>query len=61
LLYFEDYHEASLANTSTSGHIFWLKNHGWKDKTEVDSNVNMKQALVEFGDGQSQSNDTAEV
>jgi hypothetical protein len=61
LLYFEDYHEASLANTSTTGHIFWLKNHGWKDKTEVDSTVNMKQALVGFDDGNSQSNDTNEV
>lgn len=56
LLYFEDYHESSLANTSTTGHIFWLKNHGWKDKSEVDNKFVLKNALVEFSDGQSQSN-----
>lgn len=47
---------------SAAGIIFSMKNNfGWVDKTEVDSNVNIKQALVGFEDGNSQSNDTNEV
>jgi len=47
---------------SATGIIFNMKNNfGWVDKTEQENRVILKQALVEFGDGQSQSNDTAEV
>lgn len=47
---------------SATGIIFSMKNNfGWVDKTEQENRVILKQALVEFGDGQSQSNDTAEV
>ena len=47
---------------NATGIIFNMKNNfGWVDKTEQENRVILKQALVEFGDGQSQSNDTAEV
>lgn len=37
----EDYAEQRLlvGEGSSTGAIFWLKNHGWKDKTETDVNV----------------------
>ena len=37
----EDYAEQRLlvGEGSSTGAIFWLKNHGWKDKTETDINV----------------------
>jgi hypothetical protein len=35
ILFIESYHEASLSNQSVAGHIFWLKNHGWKDTQEL--------------------------
>lgn len=37
----EDYAEIQLLSGegSSTGAIFWLKNHGWKDKTEVDHNL----------------------
>lgn len=60
LLAFEAYHESSLSCPSTTGHIFWLKNHGWKDKTEVDNTLKVKPVLVEFSDD-GQDNDTNEV
>lgn len=60
LLFFEDYHESCLACPSTTGHIFWLKNHGWKDKTEVDNTLKVKPVLVEFSDD-GQDNDTDKV
>ena len=31
--------EELLLNGGGSGAIFWLKNHGWRDKTETDVNV----------------------
>lgn len=47
---------------NATGIIFNLKNNfGWVDKSEVDNRLTLKQALVEFGDGNSQSNDTDEV
>ena len=37
----EEYAELQLLSGegSATGAIFWLKNHGWKDKTEVDTNI----------------------
>jgi hypothetical protein len=32
-------HEQNLFETGATGSIFWLKNRGWKDKTETDLNV----------------------
>jgi hypothetical protein len=32
----ETYHEASLSNQACAGHIFWLKNHNWRDKQDVE-------------------------
>lgn len=55
LLYFEDYHEGSLSGNSTTGHIFWLKNHGWKDKSEVDNNMILRKVQIEFDDGDNQN------
>ena len=60
LLAFEAYHENCLSCPSTTGHIFWLKNHGWKDKTEVDNTLKVKPVLVEFSDD-GQDNDTDKV
>ena len=38
----EEYAEKNLltGGNNSTGAIFWLKNKGWKDKTEVDSNNN---------------------
>jgi hypothetical protein len=47
---------------NATGIIFSMKNNfGWVDKTEVESRMTLKQALVGFDDGNSQSNDTNEV
>lgn len=47
---------------NATGIIFSMKNNfGWVDKTEVDNKLTLKQALVEFGNGTGQSNDTTEV
>jgi len=47
---------------SATGIIFNMKNNfGWVDKTEVESKMTLKQALVGFDDGTNQSNDTNEV
>lgn len=47
---------------SATGIIFNMKNNfGWVDKTEVESKMTLKQALVGFDDGNSQSNNTNEV
>lgn len=36
LLYIHAYHEGNLSNDGRpTGSIFWLKNHGWTDKTEI--------------------------
>lgn len=37
----EDYAERVLLSGegSATGAIFWMKNHGWKDKTEVEANI----------------------
>ena len=32
----ESIHEKGLYKPASTGHIFWLKNRGWKDKTELD-------------------------
>jgi hypothetical protein len=34
VLRIESYHEEGLSKQSNSGHIFWLKNRDWKDKSE---------------------------
>lgn len=44
---------------SATGIIFNMKNNfGWVDKTEQENRVILKQALVEFSDGQSQSDNS---
>jgi len=35
----EDYAEKQLFIGNSTGAIFWLKNRGWVDKTEVDNNI----------------------
>lgn len=32
----EDIHEQNLYNQGCTGSIFWLKNRGWRDKTETE-------------------------
>lgn len=38
----EAYHEIGLSSKQSTGHIFALKNRGWKDKIEVDQTINDK-------------------
>lgn len=61
LLRFEDFHENALNNNNVTGHVFWLKNHGWKDKSEVDNTLNIKSAFVEFSDGTGEGYNTDKV
>lgn len=54
-------YEKRLVRRGNGGDIFALKNFGWVDKTEVDSKLVLKQALVGFDDGAGESNDTDKV
>ncbi len=43
----EAFVESDLLTTrSPTGAIFWLKNHGWADKTEVDNNIHTDEGLT---------------
>jgi len=44
----KDYEEA-LRGQNVTGAIFWLKNAGWKDKTEIDNNIKITEYRIEFG------------
>ena len=57
----ENAYELSLRKNGRTGDIFALKNFGWVDKTEVDSKLVLKQALVGFGDGNSESDNSDKV
>lgn len=47
-LFIESYYEENLSGRNPTGSIFWLKNAGWKDKTEVDSvSVNLTSDLTD--------------
>ena len=56
-----DYAERHLYIGKATGAIFWLKNHGWRDTKEVEGTLEIKQALVEFSDEPSKSDDTNKV
>ena len=43
-------YEKRLVKRGNGGDIFALKNFGWTDKSEVESTLNIKQALVKFSD-----------
>lgn len=60
-LYVEHAYEKRLIKRGNGGDIFALKNFGWVDKQEVDNRVVLKQALVEFGDGKSEGDNSAAV
>ena len=51
-------YEKRLVKRGNGGDIFALKNFGWKDKSEVDNTLSIKNALVGFDDGNGESNDT---
>lgn len=57
----ENAYEKRLIRRGNGGDVFALKNFGWKDTKDIDGNLNIKQALVEFVDGNSSSSDTDEV
>ena len=59
ILRIESFHEENLGESNTAGHIFWLKNHDWKDKSEVENNMVLRKVQIEFDDGDNQ--DTTEV
>ena len=48
LLVIENKYEEALSISSPTGAIFALKNMGWKDKSEVESNVDLTMKPVEF-------------
>lgn len=50
-------YEKRLVRRGNGGDIFALKNFGWVDSQKVDTTMNIKSALVEFGDGTSGSED----
>ena len=50
-------YEKRLVRRGNGGDIFALKNFGWVDSQKVDTTMNIKSALVEFGDGTSDSED----
>lgn len=57
----ENYAEQMLFSTTPTGSIFNLKNnYGWRDKTEVDSNINAQASisLVEFVGDDDETQDT---
>lgn len=52
-LFVESCYEQKLSGINCTGSIFALKNMGWSDKLEVDSNVNFKNKpsiTIDFGD-----------
>lgn len=57
----ENAYEKRLVRRGNGGDVFALKNFGWKDTKDIDGNLNIKQALVEFVDGNSSSSNTDEV
>jgi hypothetical protein len=46
----ENAYELALSGGYPTGAIFALKNMGWKDKTEVESNVNITNEVFKIGD-----------
>ena len=51
ILYIESYYETTLTTSDkATGVIFWLKNHGWKDKVETDNKHEHKFNLPEWFD-----------
>jgi hypothetical protein len=45
ITFIEKYHEESLDSKNVTGHIFALKNMGWKDKSEVETTLKTEQPL----------------
>ena len=60
LLALEDFHEAALSGNNVTGHVFWLKNHGWADKKEFDGNVDITQLVLRAVDNETSDNEPAE-
>ena len=47
----EEFAEQSLmAGSKPTGAIFWLKNHGWSDKQEIEHSGEVTQNIVKWGD-----------
>ena len=59
LLALEDYHESALSGNNVTGHVFWLKNHGWADKRELDGNIDVTQLVIEAIDDETTDNETS--
>ena len=61
VLKIESKHEKGLYKPASTGHIFWLKNRGWKDKTEIDVPneivVNVKTTYVKSDNDRSEQGD----
>jgi hypothetical protein len=42
------YYEANLSSKNVVGAIFWLKNHGWSDRQDVDLTVGVKRVVSDL-------------
>lgn len=47
VLAIETFHEEGLSDSNPVGHIYWTKNHGWKDKQDVDINGNLSVNIID--------------
>jgi hypothetical protein len=46
-LFMESHYEARLQGNNPAGSIFWLKNAGWSDKTEVEQKTTIKDERID--------------
>lgn len=60
LLALEDYHEGALSGNNVTGHVFWLKNHGWADKKELDGSFDVTQLVIEAIDDEASDDENAD-
>lgn len=59
LLALEDFHEGALSGNNVTGHVFWLKNHGWADKKELDGSFDVTQLVIEAIDDATDDDEAA--
>ena len=55
-----NYAEQHLYIGKATGAIFWLKNHGWADKKELDGSFDVTQLVIEAIDDATDDDETAE-
>lgn len=60
VLALEAFHESSLDGSNVAGHVFWLKNHGWKDSKELEGGFDVTQLVIKAIDNETEDNESAE-